>query len=181
MLTGKNVVLIKGEGDNYRAVVYPRIYLEFASSDPVENYTKTTGKKPITLPDGSEFVGVRPANDFSLAEDKLLMTEALNQAALDIQGSEDLTKAKASAWKLLLSYASYGRDLKDNARIRSEESGPATVDPAVTKARMLKSLASDYIARMTAKGKVVTAEQAVAYAIKKQAQLEEEDAQEAAA
>jgi hypothetical protein len=180
MLIGKNVVLIKGENKTYRAVVYDRIYLEFAASDQTEEYTKQTDKKDVLLSDGSVFKGVRPAESFSKADDQLLMTEALNQCVADISTVPDW--AGQSPYKVLLGYASYGRDLKmSNSKIRAEENKNAPEDPAVSKAKLIKAMVANRISSMAAKGKTVTAEVATVWAEKEYARMQAEDAEEAAA
>ena len=161
MLLGKNVVIIKSEDKNTPSMVteYDRVYLEFASTDPVEEYEKTSDKEPLKV-NGQVWKGVRPKDEKTSVSAKDLVGDALAyfQATYPVAPTElsedalkkmypgiDLTQEIIAderatiignhAWIMLLEAASYGNDLWVRGKIQSEirPSKPLDINAGVEK------------------------------------------------
>lgn len=140
MLTGKNVVLIKDQAP----IVYDRIYLENAQSDPTETYPKTQNGKPVQI-DGKEFQAVRPTAA-STVNPETLVQEAIAWFQQTYPGT---TEKPSNPWVTLLEAASYGADLWKRNELqgisrpkqpKSEEKAKADILKNLLAAGMAKNL-----------------------------------------
>ena len=135
MLTGKNVVIIKGDKDTPTVVQeYDRVYLEFSTSDPTESFGKTSEGKDLQV-DGKTWAGVRPAGSVSKAPVEQLVTEALAYFQTEFP--------KANPYNSLLEAASYGADLwkRNSIQASLRPSKPVDKQAAITKmAKLLMAM-----------------------------------------
>lgn len=121
MLVGKNVVIIKGEKGTLPIMKdYDRVYLEFASTDELAEYTKTTEGKDLTFtdPEGKSQIwkGLKPKNDITSAKPEDLVSDAL---AFFKQKYPGTIEKPTDPWLTLLEAASYGQDLWERNTIQA--------------------------------------------------------------
>lgn len=141
MLTGKNVVIVKGEKGTLPIMKdYDRVYLEFASTDKLEEYQKTTEGKDLLNPDGSIWKGLKPAEDKTASKDVgALVTEACNFLKDKYPGTAENPN---DGWLLLLEAASYGQDLWERNAIQAGLRPSKPIDKNAAIAKMVKLLKS---------------------------------------
>ena len=132
MLTGKNVVIIKGDSQTPTVVKqYDRVYLEYAATDKTETFEKTSEGKTLQV-DGANWQGVRPSLAISAAPVEDLVSEALAYFTSRYP--------KANPYNTLLEAASYGADLWERNTIQAELRPSKPIDQGAAIAKMVKVL-----------------------------------------
>jgi hypothetical protein len=171
MLTGKNVVIIKGEGSQYTAIPFDRQYLEYGLTDKLISVDTKVNKELCKLPDGTVFQKVVPEADITAIKDvPSLVQEAVNLCATDASTLANYKNIENAGWLWLLRCASDGRDLWQRAQIGRDNRPKAAVDPAVARAKYATAM----IAEAASRGKVLTMEKALARIAKLEAMEAEE-------
>lgn len=145
MLTGKNLVLVKGQEPKE----YDRVYLEFGPQDKVESYSKTQDGKDVLI-GGKKWEGTRPASERT----EHTNSEELVEAAV-AYFSERYPTHKDDAgkdvpndpWLILLEAASYGADLW----VRNEIQGKIRPGKPKDKGKALDAMVKNLLAAGMAK------------------------------
>ena len=132
MLTGKNVVIVKGDKNTPTVIKeYDRAYLEFGPTDETETYQKTSDGKDVAI-DGKTWSGVRPKLAVSTTPVAELVEQALGYFKTEFPAVD--------AYISLLRAASYGADLWKRNSIQADLRPSKPVDKTAAIAKMAKLL-----------------------------------------
>ena len=138
MLTGKNVVIVKGDNGVQTVVEYDRVYLEFGSSDILESYNKTSGGNDLVV-NGKKWEGTRPVGDTSKTD-----VEVLVQDAIAYFTAKD---SKTNPWLQLLHAASYGDDLFVRGAVQAKVRPSKPLDLQKAREAMAKKMVASGMAK----------------------------------
>ena len=132
MLTGKNVVIVKGDKSTPAVVKeYDRVYLEFGPVDALESFTKTSDGKELAI-EGKVWTGSRPAPKTSATP----VNELVEQALAYFQAEYP----KENPYHSFLGAASYGADLWRRNKIQADIRPAKPVDRSASITKMAKML-----------------------------------------
>jgi len=101
---------------------YESVYFDFDSTDEVEEFEKTSEKKPIEV-DGKTWKGTKPKNDITAVTDEAKISEMVQEAlnfVLDKNPTQPDGKTPNNSWLLLLKYARKGFDSETRNNIQRE-------------------------------------------------------------